>query len=263
MKIVAIHAHPDDVEFLCAGTLAHLVERGHAVAIATMTAGDKGSASLSSSEIAAIRKQEAANAASILGQSVSYTCLGFRDVELFDDHASRQVVTAYLRREAPDIVLAASPQDYMCDHEAASALVRNACFLAGVPLYETPSDPTAPCMSRIPALYYMDPIEGIDMWGKPVIPDFGVDLNQQVLDTKRRMLECHASQRDWLRSHHGVDEYVDSMHSWVQRRGALWGVSAAEGFRQHRGHAYPHQNVLQQLLEDVVLGCSPKEAEHV
>ena len=62
------------------------------------------------------------------------------------------------------------------------------------------------------------------------------------------MLACHASQREWLRAHHGIDEYLDSMRRFAAVRGKLLGVAAAEGFVQHLGHGYPHDDLLHTLF---------------
>src|SRR5215831_11683672 len=126
MRFLAIHAHPDDVEILAGGTLAMLAERGHDIAIATMTPGDCGSRERTAEEIAAVRRREAAEAAAKIG--ASYTCLEFRDLAIFHDDASRRRVVETLRAHRPQVVLTASPVDYLCDHEITSALVRDACF---------------------------------------------------------------------------------------------------------------------------------------
>ena len=73
MRVLALFAHPDDAEFLSAGTLAHLAARGAEIHIATMTAGDCGSTSLTPSKITRLRKAEAARAASLIG--AAYSCL--------------------------------------------------------------------------------------------------------------------------------------------------------------------------------------------
>lgn len=243
MKILAIHAHPDDVEFLCAGTLALLKENGHEIAIASLTPGDKGTPDKAICDIATVRREEARRSAALLG--AGYTCLEFLDFEIFDDDRSRRIVTEFLRRTRPDIVLTASPADYMADHEAASVLTRHAAFVAGVRNYQTGS---ALPLNGIPALYYMDPLEGVDHFGNPVPPDFCVDIRATIA-LKEAMLACHASQREWLRQHHGVDMYIEAMKEWSATRGRLVGVPFAEGFRQHRGHAYPKENILATLLE--------------
>ncbi|MDX2036336.1 MAG: PIG-L family deacetylase [Isosphaeraceae bacterium] len=246
MRILAIHAHPDDVEFLCAGTLALLAEAGHRVTIATMTPGDCGSAELDPVAIAAIRRKEAAEAARLI--DAEYRCLEFRDLAIFSDDDSRRRVVELLRAVRPDLVLTASPVDYMADHEATAALVRDACFIAPIPNYKTRQWDPAPPTERIPHLYYVDPIEGIDHFAAIQPVGFHVDVTR-VFPIKQRMLACHDSQRSWLAAHHGMDEYLDSQRRWGSHRGGEIGVDQAEGFRQYLGHAYPRTNLLLELLE--------------
>lgn len=245
-RILAIHAHPDDCEILAGGTLALLADLGHDISIATFTPGDCGSRDLGPEEIAAIRRREAAAAAARIG--ASYDCLEFRDLAIFNDDPSRRRVVDALRRARPDIVLTASPIDYMVDHEAASALVRDACFVVSMPNYRAAEPPT----TAIPHLYFMDPLAGRDRDDQVVRPDFLVDVTA-AFDRKRAMLAAHASQREWLRAHHGVDEYLDSMERWTAERGALAGVRYGEGFRQYRGHAYPQSPALQDLLTSAAI----------
>ena len=94
-RILAIHAHPDDVEFQCAGTLLLLRERGCIITIATMTPGDCGTAEMSAEQIAAVRRSEAKSAADILG--ADYHCLEFRDLQIVHDNPSRRRVTEKCR----------------------------------------------------------------------------------------------------------------------------------------------------------------------
>src|SRR5450755_1785598 len=191
-RILAIHAHPDDVEFLAAGTMALLSDLGNELTIATFTPGDCGSKQMGPEEIAAVRRQEAAHAAALIG--ARYVCLEMRDLAIFADDASRRRVTETLRQTRPDVVLTASPADYHCDHEAAGALVRDACFGAPAPNYRTLADEPAPPLDHIPHLYFMDPIEGRDRDGHLVEPDFVVDITA-AFARKRAMLAEHASQR--------------------------------------------------------------------
>lgn len=244
-RILAIHAHPDDLEFQCAGTLALLRRAGHAVTMATMTPGDCGSAELDAEAIAAVRRDEASAAAGLIG--ADYVCLEFRDLAVFNDDESRRRVVECLRRARPDVVLTAPPVDYMCDHEMTSLLVRDACFAAPIPNYATRQWDPAPPLAKIPHLYYVDALEGADRDGNALPAGFHVDVSA-VFDTKRAMLACHASQRDWLLKHHGIDEYLDSQARWSSRRGAEVGAAHAEAFRQYLGHAYPHDNLLLALL---------------
>ena len=240
-RILAIHAHPDDAEILAGGTLALLADGGHAVTIATFTPGDCGSHELGPTEIADLRRREARAAAAHIG--ADYVCLEMRDLAIFNDDGARRRVTEALRQARPHVVLAASPVDYHCDHEAASVLVRDACFGAPAPNYRTGSDP----LDAIPHLYFVDPVGGRDREENLVRPDFVVNV-AIVFERKRAMVAEHASQRSWLRKHHGNDEYLLQMEQWTRERGALVGVSHGEGFRQYRGHPYPRTPLLQELL---------------
>jgi hypothetical protein len=89
-------------------------------------------------------------------------------------------------------------------------------------------------------------VQGEDPLGNPVTPTTYVDISRQ-LERKATMLACHASQREWLRSHHGMDEYLDSMRRHATMRGGKIGVAAAEAFVQHRGHPYPREDLLAKL----------------
>ena len=227
--------------------MALLADLGHDLTIATFTAGDCGSKEMGPAEISEVRRREAAKAAARIG--AHYACLEFGDLAIFNDDQSRRSVTEALRRMRPDIVLTASPVDYHCDHEAASALVRDACFAAPAPNYRCGA---APPLAGIPHLYFMDPVEGKDPDGRVVTPDFVVDIGA-AFARKREMLEEHASQRVWLRQHHGVDSYLDEMERWTRARGALVERQFGEGFRQYRGHAYPQSGLLEELLGRVVV----------
>ncbi len=124
-----------------------------------------------------------------------------------------------------------------------SLLVRDACFAAPCPNYATRQWEPAPALAAIPHLYFVDPLEGADREGGRVRVDFHVDVSR-VFGTKRAMLACHASQREWLMRQHGIDEYLESQARWGGIRGAEIGVAQAEAFRQYRGHPYPHDNRL-------------------
>jgi N-acetylglucosamine malate deacetylase 1 len=243
--ILAIHAHPDDVEFQCAGTLALLKQRGCRITIATMTPGDCGSAEMGPVEIARVRREEARRAAELLG--ADYFCLEFQDLCIAHDNEGRRRVTEAIRRARPDVVLTAPPVDYMSDHEMTSRLVRDACFAASVPNYSTHQWDPAPVLARIPHLYYVDAIEGIDYFGNPIRPQFIVDISA-TFSLKNDMLACHASQRNWLLKQHGIDEYLESCRKWSAKRGAEINAQFGEAFIQHNGHPYPHDNKLLELL---------------
>lgn len=245
MRILAFHAHPDDAEILAGGTLVLLAGQDHEITIATMTPGDCGSAELAPDEIAALRRREANAAAALIG--ARYLCAEFRDLAVFNDDGSRRRVVELLRRVRPELVLAASPIDYLCDHEAASALVRDCLFGAPAGNYRTLAQNPAPPLDRIPHLYFMDPVGGLDREGRVVQPDFIVDVGG-VFERKRRMLAQHRSQRDWLLAHHGVDDYLMQMEEWTRQRGGLANLEFGEGFRHYKGHPYPESPLLEDLL---------------
>ncbi len=249
MRILAIHAHPDDIEILAAGTLALLARQGHSIAIVTMTPGDCGSSEHSPDEIASIRRAEAAASAKLIG--AEYICAEFRDLSIFSDDPSRRRVAGILRKTRPDIVITSSPVDYLCDHEATSMLVRDACFGAPAGNYAPGGDPPLPA---IPHLYFMDPIEGHDRDGVEIMPHFLVDVTE-TFETKRAMLACHDSQRQWLKTHHHIDNYLDSMEEWTRKRGELAGVDFGEGFRRYLGHPYPQTPVLEELTRGLRPHC--------
>lgn len=259
--ILAIHAHPDDIEFLAAGTLAGLSRAGKRVILASMTAGDCGAISEDAETISQIRVREAANSANLVG--ARYYSLGFKDMAIFSDDASRRRITEFLRAVRPTIVITSSPEDYMADHEATALLVRDACFAAALPNYSTRHATPATPLPEIPALYFMDPLGGVDRNERPIIPDFVVDI-EDTFDLKIAMLMEHKSQREWLRVRHGLDNYVSSMQKWTRERGALAGIRIGEGFRQYRGHPYPHDERFQDMLRDklhIPLALRPVEPQ--
>ena len=256
--ILLIHAHPDDAEILAGGTLALLARKGHQITIATMTAGDCGSADHDPEEISAIRQEEARRAAAMIG--ASYEWLGFYDLAIFDDDPSRRRVTAALRRIRPDIVLTAAPVDYHCDHEATSALVRDACFAAPARNYSTAEFGNLERLPSIPHLYFLDPDGGVTRDGCPVIPDFVVNV-ASTFEIKKAMLASHESQREWLRKHHGMDDYLETMEKWTRARGKSAGIELGEGFRQYSGHPYPESPLLQELLgPELVVDLKPAKS---
>jgi LmbE family N-acetylglucosaminyl deacetylase len=156
-----------------------------------------------------------------------------------------------MREFRPDVVITHSPVDYMLDHEETTRLVRGATFALAMPLYETRQIAPQPATGGTPALYYADPVEGLDHFGQRIVPEFHIEITP-VIERKRELLSRHRSQREWLRAHHGVDEYLNRMTEWAAAYGRECRVEYAEGLRQHRGHGYPLDPVLQNLLSDAV-----------
>jgi LmbE family N-acetylglucosaminyl deacetylase len=240
---LAFMAHPDDAEFLCAGTLVRLREAGWQVHVATATPGDCGSATQDRWEISAVRTKEARRACELI--EATYHCLDERDAFVVFDKPALKKAIDLMRRVCPSLVFTHAPKDYMMDHEMVSLLARAATFAYGIP---NASDVPRPADAVVPHLYYCDPFEGSsDPYSVTPEPTTLVDVTG-VYDRKAAMLACHASQREWLRAHHGIDEYMDAMRRHAEERGKRIGVRHAEAFVQHRGHSYPKDDLLAALF---------------
>jgi LmbE family N-acetylglucosaminyl deacetylase len=243
--VLAVMAHPDDIEFLCAGALARLARLGYRVHMANVAAGDCGTVEYNSDDISRLRFAEARRAAAVIG--ATHHCLGARDALIMYDEPTLRAAVELVRRVNPFLVITHSPECYMIDHETSAKLAQTATFIAGAPNFQTLLTPPARPTKEVPYLYYADAVEGKDRYGRRVEASFYVDITREI-KTKERMLKCHASQRNWLMKHHKVDEYIANMRRWNAASGERCGVAFAEGYRQHLGHSYPHDNKLGELL---------------
>lgn len=242
--VLCFMAHPDDAEILCGGVLIRLGKLGWDVHIATVAAGDCGSDKLGPDEIAAVRKQEGIDAAQSIGGT--YHTLAEPDVNVVFNQATNRKAIDLFRQINPTLVITHPREDYMLDHEQTHLLARSAAFSFPIP---NASPLSLPAGAHIPHLYYADPVEGRDPYsGQMVTPTTVIDVSH-VIDEKAAMLACHASQRDWLRAHHGIDEYLEAMKRHGEHRGSLIGVDYAEAFCQHLGHAFPANDLLAELLK--------------
>ncbi len=245
-SVLAIMAHPDDIEFTCAGTLALLKQTGWHIHMATMTPGDLGSMKLSRTEIANVRRAEAATSAAIL--EAPYHCLEFDDLTIVYGEQAKRRVCALIRRVRPEVIVTHAPSDYMADHEETARIAREAAFASTMPNWKTEPQ-EAPC-DQLPVILHADPIEHTDSRGQRLPARQVVNITN-VIETKERMLAAHESQRSWLREQHGEDEYLLSMRRWSADRARDFkrrSVRYAEGFNQHVGHAYPKHDLLTQAL---------------
>jgi LmbE family N-acetylglucosaminyl deacetylase len=248
--ILALTAHPDDAEIRAGGTLTLLAQRGWEIHIATCSSGDCGSAEMSPGAIAATRRKEAQAAAARLGGK--YHCLGGKDLQIYDDNEMRAAATAVIREVDPDCMIAHYPIDYMADHTAASAVVRTALFVASMANYVVGSSAAVPPSTKgVVPLYYLSPVESSDFFGNYIVPQFCVDTSSVICE-KAELLACHASQRDWLLRHHGIDHYVEQTKKWDAELGAKVGVAYAEGFFMHKGHGYPQTPIIQEALKGLI-----------
>lgn len=244
--VLCLMAHPDDAEILSGGTLALLSQRGWKVTIATMTPGQAGSETLGPEEISVIRRNEAMEAAKLLGGD--YHCLECEDVFIAYDKPTLVKVVQLFRTVKPDMVLTASPSDYMLDHEITSHLAQTACMAATIKNISISGLEPLEC---VPYLYYADPVQGKDRYGHRISADILVDITS-TMDIKEQMLACHKSQRDWLRKMSNVDEYLIMMKEFSTYNGTLAGCAYAEGYRQHLGFSYPQGNLLKEQLQELV-----------
>jgi N-acetylglucosamine malate deacetylase 1 len=218
VRVLAVGAHPDDLEILCGGTLARFVREGNEVVMCHATRGDKGSHVHTSEEVARLRSTEARRAAEIAG--ADYVGLGLSDAEVSASDRDQQRAVIDLVREArPNLIITHHPQDYMSDHNEISKLVFHCSFHATLPLLETGT----PHHDVVAPIYYMDTVMGLGFQ-----PTEFVDVTTTI-GTKVAMLEAHESQLAWLREHDGVD-IVEQMKTATRFRGQQCGVEYAEGF---------------------------------
>ena len=218
MRVLAVGAHPDDLEILCGGTLARYVDEGHDVVMCHATKGDRGSFEYTSEEVARIRAAEAARAAEIAG--AEHVSLGLSDGEVnAADPAQRLLIVDLVREARPDVIITHSTGDYMADHNEVSKLIFDASFMSSLPLLET----AKPHHGVVAPIYFMETVGGLGF-----TPTEFVDVTATI-ETKTRMLEAHESQLRWLKDHDGVD-IVETMRTATAHRGFQCGVRYAEGF---------------------------------
>ena len=217
MRVLAVGAHPDDLEILCGGTLAKYAKQGHAVTMAVLTNGNMGHPEIEPVEMACMRKQEFENAAALIGADTIW--MDIDDEMSVVDLPSRLAVVDVLRQAAPDVVLTHSPNDYHVDHRNTSQLVFEAAPLACV--YNIKR--TLPSLDKQPLIYYFDTLGAVGF-----MPSEYVDITD-TLDIKQAMYNCHESQAEWMRKATGFD-IADVIESVAKVRGYAAGAKYAEGF---------------------------------
>ncbi len=223
-RVLAVMAHPDDAELLCAGALARAKADGAAIAICVMCRGDKGAGATSTTtaeSLGQLRHDEAAAAANMIGATLFW--FGAGDGELFDTRENRRNLTEIYRRFRPTLVIAHAAEDYHADHRAASAIAEAATWFAASRGQATAS----PALDAPPKLWFADTL---NMAG--FAPDFFLNVGDQ-LEIKRRMLACHRSQLE-RGSDSDFAPLQDLMSRQAAARGAQAGCAAAEAFRWHQ-----------------------------
>lgn len=221
MRVLAVGAHPDDLDMLCGGTIARYIQEGHDVTMCHVSLGDRGSFEHTSEQIADIRLKEAQRAARTLG--ATHAALSLSDGEVnAADPAQRRAVIDLIRESRPDVILTHAPNDYMADHNEVSKLVTDASHIATLPLMITAKE----AHSIVPAVYFIDTLAGVGF-----MPTEYVDISD-VIDLKISALRSHESQLVWLRDHDGTDIIEQTRVSGAYR-GYQCGVAYAEGFTSY------------------------------
>jgi LmbE family N-acetylglucosaminyl deacetylase len=220
MRILAVGAHPDDLDLLCAGTLARYAGDGHEVFMCNVANGDLGSVVMERPEIAATRLMEAQASAAVIG--AHHETLGVSDASVRACDPDQQVlVIDLIRRTQPDAILTHSPNDYMADHNEVSKLVFDCTYFATLPKLRTKVEQAA----ALTPIYFMETLSGLGF-----SPTHFVDITP-VFEQKRQMLSKHESQHAWLRDHDQFD-VLDEMEIQARFRGNQCGVRYAEGFTE-------------------------------
>lgn len=221
MKILAVGAHPDDLEILCAGTLAKFVKEGHEVTMCHALNGDKGHFHIPPDELGPTRIEEARRGAEAIGAKALY--IGYSDCEIHYTPETLSRFVDIVRMERPDLIITHSPDDYMPDHVITSRLITDASFHATVPYFRTE---VKEAHNILPPIYYMDNLAGVNF-----LPTEYVDITDTI-ELKKEAMRRHESQITWLLEHDHVD-ILDFIETVAKFRGLQCGVKYAEGFRKY------------------------------
>lgn len=223
MNILAVGAHPDDIECMCAGALAKYAAKGHKIFMATATNGNCGSAILPMDEIARIRKKEAEASAAVIG--AEYICLDYDDEMFFDEgRETRLKFIELVRYCKADVILTHSLRDYNPDHMLTGKIINDIAVMIPVAHIKTPSAPN----DVIPSIWHFEPSCGMGF-----NPTDYVDITD-TYETKMQMLGCMESQKAWMAANYKTLEDEDAFFKGVrimaEFRGMQAGCKYAEGF---------------------------------
>lgn len=220
MRVLAIGAHPDDLEIHCYGTLALHVKRGDDVLICGVANGSMGHVVIPPKELAEIRVKEAQNAAKVIGAK-EYFNLGVEDLAILsDDPVLTDKMIDVIRQVKPDYIISHRTDEYHRDHNETGKLVFHTSFSATCPHYYT----NYPAFLKVPSLYYLS----------STAPNFAptdyVDISD-VIELKLEALACHKSQVEWLRDHDNSDVLAATRNTDA-KYGDNCGVAYAEVFQR-------------------------------
>lgn len=177
VDLLAIAAHPDDVELTCGGTLIKMARTGYTTGIVDLTRGETGTRGTPE-----VRAQEASRAAQVMGVAVRLNA-SLPDAHLHHTDENRRLVVELIRRLAPKTVILPYPVGRHPDHRIASELSRDACYLAGLANYDADGEAHRPNKILYALAYREDPVK----------PSFVVDISEE-FDTKMAAIRSYASQ---------------------------------------------------------------------
>jgi LmbE family N-acetylglucosaminyl deacetylase len=228
-KAIAIAAHPDDIELMMVGTLLLLKEAGYEIHYMTVANGSCGTAVHTKEQIIEMRGRESRNACDYVG-AIYHPPL-CDDLEIYYDRVLVSKLCGVMRQVDPEIVLLQSPQDYMEDHMNSVRLGVTAAFCRN--MKNMVVDPPVEAVATDVAVYHALPYGLKDQLRNTIYPDFFVDI-ASVLKTKREMLACHKSQKEWLDHSQGLDSYLITMEEMSGEVGKMSSkFKFAEGWRRH------------------------------
>ena len=226
---LAIAAHPDDIEFLMAGTLLLLGRAGYEIHYWNLASGNCGTSEHEAETIARLRREEAMASAASMGAVFHDSICA--DLQIFYDRPTLARVASVVREIAPEILLTHSPTDYMEDHTNTCRLAVTAAFSRG--MCNFPVDPPRPSVSQPVTIYHAQPYSHRDPLGQLVQPELFVDVGG-VIEEKVAMLAQHQTQKKWLDESQGHDSYLQTLRNLDAEAGQMSGEFAyAEGWRRH------------------------------
>ncbi len=257
--VLAGAAHPDDIEFMMAGTLLRLRDFGAEIHCFVIGNGSCGTVEHPKEEIVRLRRKEAERSARLAG-AVFHPPL-VDDLEIFFEPGLLRRVAAVVREVRPDLLLVPSPDDYMEDHQNACRLLVTGAFARGMPNFRT--DPDRATWNGPTAVYHAMPHGLRDALRRKVRPGQYVDIGD-VLAEKRAMLAEHRTQKEWLDRSQGIDAYLNLMESFSLEMGRMSGrFEFAEGWRRraHWGYGPGDYDPLSALLGPLCLTDPEYERE--
>jgi len=225
---IAIAAHPDDIEYMMAGTLCLLKEAGYRIHYLNVATGSGGSVVHRAAALRKIRRREGQAAAAVLGAEFHESLVD--DLEIVYAVPLLRKVAAIVREVRPTIVLTHSPQDYMEDHMNTCRLAVTAAFARGIPNFKAGR---AAAWSGDTTVYHAMPVGLCDGLRRRVVP--GAFVNTESVQKKKlAALACHQSQQNWLQVSQGMNSYLQQMEDIARAVGRMSKrFRVAEGWRRH------------------------------